>query len=184
MRIEFIFWLIMCTLSFPGQIIQKDQEIKELKQKIAEVMAVMPSIAYTAATSTLSPVTPHYSSKFVETSPSGLDPNASVYQPMKKWLRASFSCPSYSLTPFLNFIDVVTSCKSVLQSRWQCNVWLYVLVVVKKIQNMTSWCRLELPNGCFFSCKFLENSQNFAVCFWKSGQCIGLVSFFSFFFSF
>ncbi|XP_041068556.1 macoilin isoform X1 [Cetorhinus maximus] len=67
-----------------GQIIQKDQEIKELKQKIAEVMAVMPSIAYTAATSTLSPVTPHYSSKFVETSPSGLDPNASVYQPMKK----------------------------------------------------------------------------------------------------
>ncbi|XP_015738848.1 macoilin isoform X2 [Coturnix japonica] len=67
-----------------GQIIQKDQEIKELKQKIAEVMAVMPSITYTAATSTLSPVSPHYSSKFVETSPSGLDPNASVYQPMKK----------------------------------------------------------------------------------------------------
>uniref|UniRef100_A0A670IM97 Macoilin n=1 Tax=Podarcis muralis TaxID=64176 RepID=A0A670IM97_PODMU len=67
-----------------GQIIQKDQEIKDLKQKIAEVMAVMPSITYTAATSTLSPVSPHYSSKFVETSPSGLDPNASVYQPLKK----------------------------------------------------------------------------------------------------
>ncbi|KYO25748.1 macoilin [Alligator mississippiensis] len=67
-----------------GQMIQKDQEIKELKQKIAEVMAVMPSITYTAATSTLSPVSPHYSSKFVETSPSGLDPNASVYQPLKK----------------------------------------------------------------------------------------------------
>uniref|UniRef100_A0A8C5NI93 Macoilin n=1 Tax=Junco hyemalis TaxID=40217 RepID=A0A8C5NI93_JUNHY len=67
-----------------GQILQKDQEIKELKQKIAEVMAVMPSITYTAATSTLSPVSPHYSSKFVEPSPSGLDPNASVYQPLKK----------------------------------------------------------------------------------------------------
>nr|XP_020658896.1 macoilin [Pogona vitticeps] len=67
-----------------GQIIQKDQEIKDLKQKIAEVMAVMPSITYTAAASTLSPVSPHYSSKFVETSPSGLDPNASVYQPLKK----------------------------------------------------------------------------------------------------
>ncbi|XP_075459851.1 macoilin isoform X1 [Ascaphus truei] len=67
-----------------GQILQKDQEIKDLKQKIAEVMAVMPSITYTAATSTLSPVSPHYSSKFVETSPSGLDPNASVYQPLKK----------------------------------------------------------------------------------------------------
>ncbi|KAI1231142.1 hypothetical protein IHE44_0008075 [Lamprotornis superbus] len=66
------------------QILQKDQEIKELKQKIAEVMAVMPSISYTAATSTLSPVAPHYSSKFVEPSPSGLDPNASVYQPLKK----------------------------------------------------------------------------------------------------
>ena len=70
--------------NFAGQIIQKDQEIKDLKQKIAEVMAVMPSITYTAAASTLSPVSPHYSSKFVETSPSGLDPNASVYQPLKK----------------------------------------------------------------------------------------------------
>lgn len=73
-----------CDLLFAGQIIQKDQEIKDLKQKIAEVMAVMPSITYTAATSTLSPVSPHYSSKFVEPSPSGLDPNASVYQPLKK----------------------------------------------------------------------------------------------------
>lgn len=67
-----------------GQILQKDQEIKELKQKIAEVMAVMPSIAYSTDTSTMSPVAPHYSSKFMDTSPSGLDPNASVYQPLKK----------------------------------------------------------------------------------------------------
>uniref|UniRef100_A0A1A7XPI5 Transmembrane protein 57b n=1 Tax=Iconisemion striatum TaxID=60296 RepID=A0A1A7XPI5_9TELE len=67
-----------------GQILQKDQEIKDLKQKIAEVMAVMPSISYTADTSSMTPVTPHYSSKFMDTNPSGLDPNASVYQPLKK----------------------------------------------------------------------------------------------------
>lgn len=67
-----------------GQILQKDQEIKDLKQKIAEVMAVMPSISYAADTSSMTPVTPHYSSKFMDTSPSSLDPNASVYQPLKK----------------------------------------------------------------------------------------------------
>ncbi|KAI7806018.1 macoilin-2 [Triplophysa rosa] len=67
-----------------GQILQKDQEIKDLKQKIAEVMAVMPSVVYSADTGSMTPVTPHYSSKFMDTSPSGLDPNASVYQPMKK----------------------------------------------------------------------------------------------------
>ncbi|XP_056446429.1 macoilin-2 isoform X1 [Gadus chalcogrammus] len=67
-----------------GQILQKDQEIKDLKQKIAEVMAVMPSISYTADNSSMTPVAPHYSSKFMDTNSSGLDPNASVYQPMKK----------------------------------------------------------------------------------------------------
>lgn len=67
-----------------GQILQKDQEIKDLKQKIAEVMAVMPSISYSADTSSMTPVAPHYSSKFMDTNPSGLDPNASVYQPLKK----------------------------------------------------------------------------------------------------
>ncbi|MEQ2269022.1 Macoilin, partial [Xenotaenia resolanae] len=67
-----------------GQILQKDQEIKDLKQKIAEVMAVMPSISYTADTTIMTPVAPHYSSKFMDTSPSSLDPNASVYQPLKK----------------------------------------------------------------------------------------------------
>lgn len=86
-------WFLVVRLFFPstGQILQKDQEIKDLKQKIAEVMAVMPSIAYTAGTSTLSPVSPHYSSKFVETSSSGLDPNASVYQPLKKLMPAAIN---------------------------------------------------------------------------------------------
>lgn len=69
-----------------GQIHQREQEIAELKQKIAEVMAVMPSLSYSSDGSNLSPVTPHYSSKFMDNSPSSLDPNASVYQPLKKWL--------------------------------------------------------------------------------------------------
>uniref|UniRef100_A0A8C6WE60 Macoilin 1a n=1 Tax=Neogobius melanostomus TaxID=47308 RepID=A0A8C6WE60_9GOBI len=67
-----------------GQIHQREQEIAELKQKIAEVMAVMPSLSYSADGSSLSPVTPHYSSKFMDNTPSSLDPNASVYQPLKK----------------------------------------------------------------------------------------------------
>ncbi|XP_053087437.1 macoilin-1 isoform X2 [Pangasianodon hypophthalmus] len=67
-----------------GQILQKEQEIKELKQKIAEVMAVMPSIAYSSDSNSMPPISPHYSSKFMDTSPSSLDPNASVYQPLKK----------------------------------------------------------------------------------------------------
>ncbi|XP_056154625.1 macoilin-1 isoform X1 [Lampris incognitus] len=67
-----------------GQIHQREQEIADLKQKIAEVMAVMPSLSYSTDGSNLSPVTPHYSSKFMDNSPSSLDPNASVYQPLKK----------------------------------------------------------------------------------------------------
>lgn len=67
-----------------GQILQKEQEIKELKQKIAEVMAVMPSISYSSDSNSMPPISPHYSSKFMDTSPSSLDPNASVYQPLKK----------------------------------------------------------------------------------------------------
>ena len=54
-------------------------------------MAVMPSLSYSSDGSNLSPVTPHYSSKFMDNSPSSLDPNASVYQPLKKWLWLSIS---------------------------------------------------------------------------------------------
>ncbi|XP_074543446.1 macoilin-1-like isoform X2 [Halichoeres trimaculatus] len=67
-----------------GQIHQREQEVAELKQKIAEVMAVMPSLSYSSDSRNHSPVTPHYSSKFMDNSPSSLDPNASVYQPLKK----------------------------------------------------------------------------------------------------
>ncbi len=81
--------VVSVWVCFLGQILQKDQEIKDLKQKIAEVMAVMPSVVYSADTGSMTPVTPHYSSKFMDTSPSGLDPNASVYQPLKKWMLVS-----------------------------------------------------------------------------------------------
>ncbi|CAB1320388.1 unnamed protein product, partial [Coregonus sp. 'balchen'] len=56
---------------------------RQLEISQAEVMAVMPSISYSNDISSLSPVTPHYSSKFMDNSPSSLDPNASVYQPLK-----------------------------------------------------------------------------------------------------
>ncbi|XP_034400744.1 macoilin-1 isoform X2 [Cyclopterus lumpus] len=67
-----------------GQIHQREQEIAELKQKIAEVMAVMPSLSYSSDGGSLGAGVPHYSSKFMDNSPSSLDPNASVYQPLKK----------------------------------------------------------------------------------------------------
>ncbi|TNN38205.1 Macoilin-1 [Liparis tanakae] len=67
-----------------GQIHQREQEIAELKQKIAEVMAVMPSLSYSSDGGNLGAGVPHYSSKFMDNSPSSLDPNASVYQPLKK----------------------------------------------------------------------------------------------------
>ncbi|KAF3833583.1 hypothetical protein F7725_024787, partial [Dissostichus mawsoni] len=52
-----------------GQIHKREQEIAELKQKIAEVMAVMPSLSYSSDSNNMSPVTPHYSSKFMDNSP-------------------------------------------------------------------------------------------------------------------
>ncbi|CAL8364407.1 unnamed protein product [Arctogadus glacialis] len=67
-----------------GQLHQREQEIADLKQRIAEVMAVMPSLSYSSDGGNHSPVAPHYSSKFMDSSPSSLDPNASVYQPLKK----------------------------------------------------------------------------------------------------
>lgn len=113
-------------------------------------MAVMPSITYTAATSTLSPVSPHYSSKFVETSPSGLDPNASVYQPMKKWM-PTLVLPGDVAVPKASHRSV--SCSP----RWNCIVWDCYLLSLKtgKKKKKEHLDRLELPIR--FSCKFLED---------------------------
>ena len=71
---------------FSGMLLQKEQEINELKQKVAEVMALMPSMAtYTPPSSNSSP---HFSAKFTNNihdddvlSKSSLNPNASDYTP-------------------------------------------------------------------------------------------------------
>nr|XP_014346877.1 PREDICTED: macoilin-1-like [Latimeria chalumnae] len=63
-----------------GKVIKQDQEIVELKQKIAEVMAVMPGISYAVTTS----FSPHYLSTFLDSENSVLGSSASIYQPLKK----------------------------------------------------------------------------------------------------
>lgn len=141
-----VLWMLACVLGalgwsvcilFSGQILQKDQEIKDLKQKIAEVMAVMPSISYTADTSSMTPVAPHYSSKFMDTNPSGLDPNASVYQPLKKW--TLHSPPNISVftpagPPPSHHLRLFSF--PLTRSEGCCVVWLFVVVKTKDKKNI------------------------------------------------
>ncbi len=80
-------------LFFPGLLLQKDQELAELKQKVAEAMALMPSSSYNSAP-TPGGESPHFSAKFASPSASpaaeqeqdvlamsSLNPNASDYTP-------------------------------------------------------------------------------------------------------
>ncbi|XP_018599005.1 macoilin [Scleropages formosus] len=62
-----------------GRLIKQDQEIGEMKKKIAEVMAVMPGITYTAP----HPIVPHLT-KFINSESCVLDPSALMYQCLKK----------------------------------------------------------------------------------------------------
>lgn len=62
-----------------GRIIKQDQEIGEMKKKIAEVMAVMPSITYTAPY----PIVPNLT-KFLSSEDCVLDRTALMYQCLKK----------------------------------------------------------------------------------------------------
>ncbi|XP_033100438.1 macoilin-like isoform X2 [Anneissia japonica] len=75
-----------------AQLSKKDQDIHELKTKIAEVMAVMPQSSYPCTTTPITPTKPHYSVAFrqqLDETPkqatnsqrSSLDPNAAVYRP-------------------------------------------------------------------------------------------------------
>lgn len=129
-----------------GQIHQREQEIAELKQKIAEVMAVMPSLSYSSDGSNLSPVTPHYSSKFMDNSPSSLDPNASVYQPLKKWLWHPHCCQtehclfhwSSLFQVFFSFFSWTApesffTLKSTTQSNTQCTQSLHTYVCLAPV---------------------------------------------------
>ncbi|XP_041109345.1 macoilin-1-like [Polyodon spathula] len=63
-----------------GKLVKQDKEIGEMKQKIAEVMAVMPGITYGVQ----HPVTPQYLTKFVNSENYVLDPSALMYQCLKK----------------------------------------------------------------------------------------------------
>ncbi|XP_048842483.1 macoilin-1 [Brienomyrus brachyistius] len=62
-----------------GRTIKQDQEIGEMKKKIAEVMAVMPGITYTAPY----PIVPHLT-KFLSSEDCVLDRTALMYQCLKK----------------------------------------------------------------------------------------------------
>ncbi|XP_071957097.1 macoilin-1-like [Antedon mediterranea] len=71
-----------------AQLLKKDQDIHELKTKIAEVMAVMPQSTYPCTTTPITPTKPHYSVAFRQqlddtsnSQRSSLDPNAAVYRP-------------------------------------------------------------------------------------------------------
>ncbi len=80
-------------LPYLGLLLQKDQELAELKQKVAEAMALMPSSSYNSAP-TPGGESPHFSAKFTSPSASpaaeqepdvlamsSLNPNASDYTP-------------------------------------------------------------------------------------------------------
>ena len=94
------FILILCFL-VSDLLLRKDQDIAELKSKVAEVMALMP---YASVSNDLNPgdLSPHFSGNFTEAgasasatppsqeedvlSKSSLNPNASDYTPITKWL--------------------------------------------------------------------------------------------------
>ena len=140
----FCFWTIFSkSCLFTGQILQKDQEIKDLKQKIAEVMAVMPSISYTADTSSMTPVAPHYSSKFMDTNSSGLDPNASVYQPLKKWKLRLASCLLPSSHHFFFSCRPTTFQSARHVCSWEhCFSWVFIFLLARSEGCCIVWLYL------------------------------------------
>lgn len=59
---------------------KQDREISEMKQKIAEVMAVSPGVSYMAPR----PQVPQYLTKLLNTERYMLNPRALMYQCLKK----------------------------------------------------------------------------------------------------
>lgn len=60
---------------------KQDREISEMKQKIAEVMAVSPGVSYMAPR----PPVPQYLTKLLNSERYMLNPRALMYQCLKKW---------------------------------------------------------------------------------------------------
>ncbi|XP_031437029.1 macoilin isoform X2 [Clupea harengus] len=63
-----------------GKLRKQDQEIREMKQRIAEVMAVSPAVSYVAPR----PAVPQYFTKFLNSERYVLNPRALMYQCLKK----------------------------------------------------------------------------------------------------
>ncbi len=69
-------------------ILQRNQDIVDLKSKMAEVMALLPSVPTSYANSNSDSPSPHFSANFTNKpeddvlSKSSLNPNASDYTPM------------------------------------------------------------------------------------------------------
>uniref|UniRef100_A0A8C4YVS6 Si:dkey-12h9.6 n=1 Tax=Gadus morhua TaxID=8049 RepID=A0A8C4YVS6_GADMO len=63
-----------------GKVLRQDREIGAMKQKIAEVMAVSPSVSYMSERAPM----PHYVTKLLGSDRYGLNPRALMYQCLKK----------------------------------------------------------------------------------------------------
>lgn len=79
------------------KVIKQDREIREMKQKIAEVMAVSPGVSYMAPR----PPVPQYLTKLLNSERYMLTPRALMYQCLKKWRYAHLpgSCLPESRRP-------------------------------------------------------------------------------------
>lgn len=76
------------------KVMKQDREIRDMKQKIAEVMAVSPGISYMAPR----PPVPQYLTKLLTSERYMLTPRALMYQCLKKWRMSwPFSDPQTSL---------------------------------------------------------------------------------------
>lgn len=64
----------------PDKVKKQDREIREMKQKIAEVMAVSPGVSYMAPR----PPMPQYLTKLLNSERYMLNPRALMYQCLKK----------------------------------------------------------------------------------------------------
>lgn len=62
------------------KLFRQDREISEMKQKIAEVMAVSPGVSYVAPR----PAVPQYLNKLLTSEHYSVNPRALVYQCLKK----------------------------------------------------------------------------------------------------
>lgn len=75
---------LICTkhrFCLVGKLRKQDQEIREMKQRIAEVMAVSPAMSYVAPRP---PAVPQYITKFLNSERYVLNPRALMYQCLKK----------------------------------------------------------------------------------------------------